>query len=342
VFTQLRAHNRKDQWWSEELVAPLVKNNLKDSHTKSTIGKAVIIAAGSASRMQNGIERYVSNGEELSAIRRGEKMAARFGRFPFLDYQLLNLVQSGVEEINIVLKPEDHFFTERYKTVGRDMFPEAEVSFSFQEVADGTAHAVLAAADFTGDERFLLLNGDNLYSVEAITILMDTPEELSGVVAYDREGFNPWTRRRIESFAVIETHGGLLSRIVEKAEDPERFVVRDFLTTVGGRKIEVDGKMLVSMNLWCFGPEILEACRVVPRHVPRKSGKPGEYELPDAVAMLLEQGHGIRVFYACEDVPDLTRPEDIEIVGQQIRGHLMEKIRELERRLRRSAQGSHG
>jgi glucose-1-phosphate thymidylyltransferase len=263
-------------------------------------------------------------------------MAARFARFPFLDYQILNLALSNLDMINIVLQPEDRYFTERYRGIGRALFPEVDLSFSYQEVADGTAHALIQAADFVGDDRFLLLNGDNHYSADSIAMLMQTPPGLSGMVAYDREGFNPWTRERVKSYAVVETHEGLLSRIVEKPEEPERFLVRDFLYTVGGREMEVEGRMLVSMNLWCFGPEILEMCRVVPRHMPRKPGKLGEYELPDAVSLLLEQGHPIGVFYAREDVLDLTRPEDIEIVGRQIREHLSGRIEELERRHRRA------
>ena len=109
-------------------------------------------------------------------------------------------------------------------------------------------------------------------------------------------------------------------------------MVRDFLSIKGGREKEIDGKILVSMNLWCFSPEILEMCRIVPRHVPRKPGKRGEYELPDAVALLLERGRWVQVFYTCEDVLDLTRPEDVEIVGRQIREHLEDRIEELGRR----------
>ena len=166
---------------------------------RAVIDKAVILAAGSASRMQNGIERYVSEGDELSAIRVGEKMAARFARFPFLDYQILNLALSNLGMINIVLRPDDRFFTERYRGIGRALFPEVDLSFSFQEVADGTAHALLQAVDFIGDDRFLLLNGDNHYSADAISMLMRTPPGLSGMVAYDREGFNPWTRERVKA-----------------------------------------------------------------------------------------------------------------------------------------------
>jgi glucose-1-phosphate thymidylyltransferase len=286
--------------------------------------------------MQHGLEQYVSNGEELQAIRQGEKMAARFGQFPFLDYQILNLLQAGVSCINIVLKPDDTFFQQRYSELGKRLFPEVEISFSFQEVADGTAHALLTAEDFIGEKSFLLLNGDNHYSKNALGMLGETPPGQSGIVAFDIDGFNAHTQERVESFAVIQTHGGKLTRIVEKAQDPERFKVNDTLFLGREETMAVNNKILASMNLWCFTPEIVEMCRSVPRHMPRKPGKQGEYELPDAVQLLLQGGREIYVYYACEDVLDLTRPEDIDIVGRQIGRTLVREISNLERRRERA------
>ncbi len=299
------------------------------------VHKAVILAAGSASRMQQGLEQYVSDEEELSAIRTGEKMAARFGKFPFLDYQILNLVQAGMKEINLVLKPEDRFFTSHYEKHGAGIFPETRISFSFQKRADGTAHAVYAARKFVSSQRFLLLNGDNYYSVDSIRMLLQTPRACCGAVGFDIEGFNPWTRDRLKSYAVVQTKNGVLSQIVEKATEPDHFKTSDALYTFRNRRINVRGKVLTSMNLWCFTPDIIEACRVVPRHAPRANKKTGEYELPDAVSILLKEKCEIRVYYACEDVLDLTRAEDIKIVGEQIRENLGKKIRVLEQRYAR-------
>jgi len=299
------------------------------------IEKAVILAAGSATRMQPQIEHYVKNEDELAAIRKGEKMAARFSKFPFLDYQLLNLVRSGLKKVNIVLKPEDDFFRKHYDMKGRVLFPEVEISYSFQEVADGTAHALYAAREFVGNERFLLLNGDNNYSANAIKMLMESPDGVSALVAYDIDGFNRWTKERLGTFAVIRVSGGRLIEIIEKPENPLEYRTSDFLYILGNGEVEVSEKVLTSMNLWCFTPDIVEACRVVPRHAPRKPGKPGEYELPDAVKILLENGREVLVYYACEDVLDLTRAEDIAIVSKQIRKNLVDSIEELNTRYSR-------
>lgn len=296
------------------------------------VSKAVILAAGSASRMQQNIERYIIDKEELSAVRKGEKMAARFKKHPFLDYQILNLIKSGLKDINIILKPDDVFFTKYYETYGKRLFPEAVISFSFQEIPDGTAHAVLAAEKFICNDRCILLNGDNNYSSESIQMLMKTPTQYSAMIAYDYRGFNRWTRQRLKSFAVIITQDGKLREIIEKAPDPEQYITHDHLYTQNNKRIEISERMLFSMNLWCFSSDIVQECKKVKRHAPRKKGKPGEFELPDAVKRLVQRGDEVLVYYACEDVLDLTRAEDIEIVGNRIQKSMQDKIAELEKR----------
>jgi len=299
------------------------------------VKKAVILAAGKGTRMQRGVERYIFNQDELSAIKKGEKMAARFSRFPFLDYQILNLIRVGVKEINLVLRPEDTFFTHHYSSRGKVLFPECEISFSFQQTPDGTAHAVLCARDFMGNDRFLVLNGDNNYPSEPLKMLLESPVSFSSMVAFDRDGFNPWVRERLRSFAVIKTSDGKLKDIVEKSQNPESYLTSDFLYTENQKRVEVKNRVLLSMNLWCFDSGIIDACSKVPRHPPRIPGKKGEYELPDAVKLLMEQGKTILVYYAFCDILDLTRAEDIEIVSRQIRENLKDSIEELEQRYRR-------
>ncbi|MFW6139348.1 MAG: sugar phosphate nucleotidyltransferase [Spirochaetota bacterium] len=296
------------------------------------VRKAVILAAGSATRMQEGVESYISNPEELSAIRKGEKMAARFGRFPFLDYQVLRLIKVGVKQINLVLKPEDNFFTGHYHSHGRLLFPEAEISFSFQRVSDGTAHAVLCAGDFVGKERFLVLNGDNHYPRGPLEMFLQSPEQHFSMVGFDAQGFNPWVKQRLHSFAVIKSSGGKLQHIVEKSENPQTYVTTDLLHSGNQGRVEINNRLLVSMNLWCFNPDIIDACRRVPRHPPRSPGKNGEYELPDAVRLCMQEGKQVLVYYACEDILDLTHAEDLEIVSRRIRENLKASIEELEER----------
>ena len=176
----------------------------------------MILAAGSASRMQKDLEKYISSADELSAVKKGEKMATRFGNFPFLDYQILNLVQAGLKKVSLVLKPEDTFFTDHYDRHGMKLFPEIDITFSFQDISDGTAHAVLSADRFVSGDRFLVLNGDNNYSVDSIKMLLHTPENCSSFVAFDTSGFSERVKEKLKTFAVVDIKDGKLRNIIEK------------------------------------------------------------------------------------------------------------------------------
>ncbi len=297
---------------------------------RGMVDRAVVLAAGSASRMQKNIERYVEDAEELGAVRRGEKMALRFENFSFLDYQILNLAQSGVERINLVIKPDDTFFRPYYEKYGKLLFPEVEISYSCQETADGTAHALYAAREFIGDTRFILLNGDNNYSANAVGILMQTPENFSALAGYDIRGFNVRTRDRLKTYAVIGTRDGKLKEIVEKAPDPGKYETTDRLYMEGNHRAAVKNRILSSMNLWCFTPDIVDACGSLARHAPRSAEKKGEYELPDAVMELLQRGKEFLVYYVCEDVLDLTSTEDIPFVREKIKESFPREIALLE------------
>jgi len=296
------------------------------------IKKAVILAAGSASRMQENIEKYIKDENEINAVRKGEKMAVRFGRFPFLDYQLLNLLHANIEKVNIVLKPDDDYFIDHYKKIGKKVFPELDISFSYQMIPDGTAHAVLAAKDFINNDRFIVLNGDNNYSINNLSLMVNTPEKISSLVAFDFEGFNQWIKDRLKSFAILDVKDGELQNIIEKPDDPRKYITTSYIYTKENKKIFIKDKKLISMNLWCFTSKIIEACKNVKRHSSRKPGKPGEFELPDAVMLLKSWGEKIIAYYTKEDILDLTKAEDIEIVGKQITQNLKESIEELENR----------
>jgi dTDP-glucose pyrophosphorylase len=300
------------------------------------IEKAVVLAAGSASRMQKNIERYVTNGKELHAVRMGEKMALRFEKFPFLDYQIMNLAAGGIRHINIVIKPDDDFFRPYYNTYGRLLFPGIDISWSYQHTADGTAHALYSAREFIANSRFILLNGDNNYSKSAVRMLMKTPNRYSALAGYDIRCFNERTRDRLATYAVIKTKDGKLEKIIEKASNPDRYETTDRLFRKNNRRTAVKQRILSSMNLWCFTPDIVEACGSVERHVPRRAGKPGEYELPDAVMNLLrEKKQEFLVYYVCEDVLDLTSPEDIDFIREKIRKSFPREISKLEEKHRR-------
>ena len=92
------------------------------------------------------------------------------------------------------------------------------ISYTVQEIADGTARAVQAAQAFAGRDPFLVLNSDNLYPASVLRSLVEL--DGPGLPAYQRDslvhdsGFPP---DRVTGFAAIEVDSqGFLARIVEK------------------------------------------------------------------------------------------------------------------------------
>ena len=217
---------------------------------------------------------------------------------PFLDYVLSTLADAGCTEVCFVVSPEHSRIRDYYDGPGRPS--RLRVSYAIQDVADGTARAVLAARAFTSAAPFLVLNSDNLYGTHVLRALvaLDGP----GLPAYERDSLvhdSGFPLDRVGGFAAIEIDAhGFLTRIVEKPGC-------EYYDAAGPRA-------LVSMNVWRFDERIFDACRDVPQS-PR-----GEYELPEAVALALTRGVRFRTFPATGAVLDLSRRTDIALVSERL------------------------
>ncbi|MCP4887185.1 MAG: nucleotidyltransferase family protein, partial [Planctomycetaceae bacterium] len=160
---------------------------------------------------------------------------------PFLDYVLSAVADAGFRRICLVVGPQNHEQLERYSD---HLDRRVELTLAIQQKPLGTANALASAADFAGDDPFLMINSDNCYPTSALRSLHDL--EQSGLIGFDRQvlatkGNIP--ADRISSFASIETDDqGFLVGITEKSP------------------IRSDND-LISMNCWRFGPEIFTACR---------------------------------------------------------------------------------
>jgi glucose-1-phosphate thymidylyltransferase len=265
--------------------------------------KAVVLARGAGRRMRVADASVALTPAQAAAALAGLKSVMPVGpdERPFLDYVLSALADAACHEVCIVVGP-DHDEVRRCLTGGRAPTRLA-VTFAVQEVADGTAHAVLAAEPFAGGEPFLVLNADNLYPLTALRAMaaLDGP----GLAAFERDRLvadSGFAEERVSAFALLEVDGaGRLSRIVEKPG-------RTTMEAAGARA-------LVSMNLWRFDRDIFGPCRDLPRSAR------GEFELPEAVELALERGMPFRVVRAQGPVLDLSHQSDISVVSRLLVGH---------------------
>jgi glucose-1-phosphate thymidylyltransferase len=232
--------------------------------------------------------------------REGLKGMIAVGR-PFLDYVLSGLADAGYTRVCLVVGPEHHAVREYYLGAGRPK--RVTVEFAVQERPLGTADAVLAAEEFSPDERFLVVNADNLYPRAALEALrrLDGP----GLAGFGRSGLlhgGLIPPERIRAFALIEVDADdYLTRIVEKpdAETAESF----------------GANPLVSMNAWILPPSIMASCRAIAPS-PR-----GELELQDAIRHnMREAGERYRVLPFNEVVIDLSTRADVPVVEEFFRG----------------------
>jgi glucose-1-phosphate thymidylyltransferase len=264
--------------------------------------KAVILARGLGTRMRRTDSGASLTPEQAAAADSGNKamMPVRNGQ-PFLHFVLSALADAGIREICIVVAPDAddvrrHFHSEL--TLVR-----MRIAFAVQAEPRGTADAVLAAQFFVGNDRFLCLNADNYYPVEAYRALREV--EGSALPGFDREALVTMGNidaERIRKYALLRVSpDGFLEEIVEKPDE---------------KTFEAMGAhALVSMNLWAFTPVIMEACRRV------KPSARGELELPDAVRIAMnELGERFRVLPFEAPVIDLGTRADVASVVKFLGG----------------------
>ncbi len=262
--------------------------------------KAVILAAGLGKRMQQSDEAAPLTADQTEKAASGAKAfmpitaAGKTTTRPFLDYLLSAVADAGYRQVCLVVAPNADAMRDYYANLSTTRL---SIDFAVQPQPMGTANAVLAAVDFTGQDHFLVINSDNLYPRSTLSSLRNLNG--SGLVGFDRQSLSRLGNipaDRVDDFARLQVNAsGELIEIVEKP-------------TAGVQDA------LVSMNCWRFGPSIHIACRKIEPSIR------GEYEIPDAVTFTRNQlGESFQVLKASAGVLDLSRRTDIAAVSRYLR-----------------------
>jgi dTDP-glucose pyrophosphorylase len=167
---------------------------------------------------------------------------------PFLYHVLKNLKDAGLENIGMVVGYKKEMVENFLKKYG------IRVKLIDQKEQLGTGHAVLSAEKWIGDENFIVLMGDGLYS----------PKDLKSINKNDEYCYIAGIESETpEKFGVLVEKSDLLIRIAEK---PKEFAGN-----------------LVNTGLYKFTPDIFQALKAV------RTSERGEIELTDAVSKLAEK-----------------------------------------------------
>jgi dTDP-glucose pyrophosphorylase len=259
--------------------------------------RALVLARGLGTRMRSDAPGAALDPQQAAAADAGMKAFMPIGR-PFVDYVLSALADAGITRAAIVVAPEHDFVRRHYEEVASTRL---RVDCVVQAEPRGTADAVLAAEAWTGDDPFLVVNGDNYYPVSALRALAAL--SLPGLVAFSRDGLladGQIEPARIRKFALLDIDGNRLRRIVEKPDDvdAQRFARSAW----------------VSMNCWRFDVRVFEACRHAPLS-PR-----AEYELPLTVQQAIDDGRfPVEAVFSEEGVLDLSGRADVAAVTERLK-----------------------
>jgi len=280
-------------------------------------GRLVILAAGVGSRMKKPAEG--TKIDDLRLVREAdEKPKAMIGvgkeSRPFLDYLLHNAQEAGYQDVVLVVSDKDEYIRPYYSSDKPGIGGTRDLSISFAEqripegrgkplgTADALLQALVLRKDWAG-QKFTVCNSDNLYSVNALRLLRETPND-NALIAYDRTALE-FAEERIKKFAVLmNDDAGYLRRIIEKPSDKEVAQAKDS-----------SGKVRVSMNIFALSySQILPVLEEVPLNPDRD-----EKELPQAVSMLVSvHRREVMTYPLSEHVPDLTSKDDITRVQSEI------------------------
>ncbi len=248
---------------------------------KQKIRKAVFPAAGLGTRF-------------LPATKSSPKEMLPLVDKPLIQYSVEEAVASGIESILIITGRdktaiENHFdisfeleqvLLEKGKTA---MFEQvraitdiAKITYTRQKQALGLGHAILQAKDFVGNEAFAVLLADDVMDCEvpALKQLIKVHEKYDApVIATMQIGDETISRFGVIDATEVEEGVYKLKSIVEKP------------------KFEDAPSDLAVIGRYIFTPELFGAIEQI------EPGAGGEYQVADAMRILLKQGFP---FYAAK------------------------------------------
>ena len=214
--------------------------------------KALILAGGAGTRL-----RPITHTSAKQLVPVANK--------PILFYGIEAMVAAGITEIGVIVGDTR---AEVMAALGDGAKWGASITFIPQDAPLGLAHSVLIAADFLGDDDFVMYLGDNLLE-----------QDLGAFVrAFEdaRTGDEPPTAQILlkkvpdpHRFGIAELDAsGNVVRLVEKPADPP--------------------SNLALVGVYLFDRTILDAVRAIAPS-PR-----GELEITDAIQWLVDQGMRVR------------------------------------------------
>jgi glucose-1-phosphate thymidylyltransferase len=204
---------------------------------------------------------------------------------PILTRCLDDLVELGIEEFIIVVGYRGAQIVDTYG----ESYRGVPVTYTFQRERLGLAHALLTVEEHI-DGDFVLMLGDNVFEANLDDVIdRQRRHEADAAFLVETVPYEEASR-----YGICVTNGrGEITEVMEKPDDPP--------------------SNLVMTGFYTFTPAIFHACHLV-RPSPR-----GEYELPDAIDLLVRSGRRIDAVVLDGWRIDVGYPEDRDRAERRLR-----------------------
>jgi glucose-1-phosphate thymidylyltransferase len=203
---------------------------------------------------------------------------------PILTHCFEQLVELGADELLVVVGYKKQAIIEHYE----DEFAGVPITYTHQREQQGLAHALLTVEQHVDDD-FMLMLGDNVFDANLADVVSRQQSERADAAFLVEEV----PMEEAGRYGVCATNGDSeITNVVEKPDDPP--------------------SNLVMTGFYTFSPAIFHAC-----HMVNPSDR-GEYELSDAIDLLLYSGHTIDAVRMDGWRIDVGYPEDRDRAEQRL------------------------
>jgi len=197
---------------------------------------------------------------------------------PILGHCFDRLIELDAEELLVVVGYEKQAIIEFYG----DTYEGVPITYAHQREPKGLAHALLTVEEHV-DGDFMLMLGDNVFEANLADVVNRQQEDRADAAFLVEEV--PW--EEASRYGVCDTNDyGEIMEVIEKPDDPPT--------------------NLVMTGFYTFTPAIFHAC-----HLVQPSDR-GEYELSDAIDLLIQSGRTIDAIRMDGWRIDVGYPEDRE------------------------------
>ncbi|HKJ57797.1 MAG TPA: UTP--glucose-1-phosphate uridylyltransferase AglF [Halobacteriales archaeon] len=195
---------------------------------------------------------------------------------PLLTHCFDQLLSLGADELIVVVG----YLKERIIGHYGDSYEGVPITYTHQREQDGLAHALLTVEEHVDDD-FMLILGDNVFRANLADVVNRQREDRADAAFLVEEV----PMEEASRYGVCATNKyGEIVEVVEKPDDPP--------------------SNLVMTGFYTFTPAIFHAC-----HLVQPSNR-GEYELSDAVDLLIQSGRTIDAIRMDGWRIDVGYPED--------------------------------